>query len=198
MQQRIVLASNNAGKLAEIRDLLGPLGLVPVTQRELGIDSVEETGLTFIENAILKARHAARNSGLPALADDSGLAVDALNGAPGIYSARFAGENASDADNNTKLLHDLANVDAAQRTARFHCVIAYMRHSEDQTPLIAHGQFEGRILTAPQGNNGFGYDPLFFSDSENATAAQLSPDRKNAISHRGQALRKLIHQLEDK
>ncbi|HET9680347.1 MAG TPA: RdgB/HAM1 family non-canonical purine NTP pyrophosphatase, partial [Gammaproteobacteria bacterium] len=189
---RIVIASNNAGKLKEMQALLEPLGISPVTQQSLGIEAAEETGLTFIENAILKARHAARESGLPALADDSGLAVDALHGAPGIYSARFAGNNTNDAANNEKLLQALENVPDTQRTARYHCVIVYLTHNDDPTPIIAHGQFEGCILTAPQGSNGFGYDPLFFIASENATAAQLTPERKNAISHRGQALRALI------
>ncbi len=195
MTNNIVLATGNAGKLREIRALLTPLAFTVVPQGELGISDVAETGLTFVENALIKARHAAQHSGLPALADDSGLAVDALRGAPGIYSARYAGPHASDADNNQKLLQELAHTPDEQRTARYHCVLVYLRHAADPTPLICHGQWQGKILHAPQGNGGFGYDPLFFVPDEQCSAAELSAARKNAISHRGQALQELLRQL---
>lgn len=194
--QRIVLATGNAGKLKEIRALLAPLAFDVVPQGELGISDAAETGLTFIENALIKARHAAQHSGLPALADDSGLAVDALGGAPGIYSARYAGPQAHDTDNNQKLLRELADTPDAQRGARYHCVLVYLRHAADPTPLICHGQWQGRILNEPQGDGGFGYDPLFFVPIENCSAAELSAARKNALSHRGQALRLLIQHLQ--
>lgn len=195
MTNNIVLATGNAGKLREIRALLTPLAFTVVPQGELGISDVAETGLTFVENALIKARHAAQHSGLPALADDSGLAVDALRGAPGIYSARYAGPHASDTDNNQKLLQELAHTPDEQRTARYHCVLVYLRHAADPTPLICHGQWQGKILHAPQGNGGFGYDPLFFVPDEQCSAAELSAARKNAISHRGQALQELLRQL---
>lgn len=193
--ERIVLASNNAGKVREINQLLASQAIQVVPQREFDIAEAEETGLSFVENAILKARHAARESGLPAIADDSGLEVDALNGAPGIYSARFAGAGASDADNNGKLLRALEGVPDAERTARFQCVLVYMRHAEDPTPLICQGTWEGRILGAPSGENGFGYDPLFFVPEKGCTSAELPPDEKNRLSHRGKALQKLLAAL---
>ncbi|MFW6258198.1 MAG: non-canonical purine NTP pyrophosphatase [Halochromatium sp.] len=242
----IVLASNNAGKLREIQALLEPAGLRLLTQGELGIESVAETGLTFVENAILKARHAARRSGLAAIADDSGLEVDALNGAPGIYSARYASINAHRADttasaaatttantadpatavspegastaantamassaghahaedgqssdqaNNEALLRALAEQPDANRSARFQCVMVYLRHADDPTPLICQGTWEGLILDAPRGQRGFGYDPLFGVPTHGQSAAELEPETKNALSHRGQALRALIAAL---
>lgn len=193
--QHVVLATGNAGKVRELADLLADVGLDIVAQRTLGIDSAEETGLTFIENAILKARHAARQSGLPALADDSGLAVDALGGAPGIYSARYAGEDASDRDNLEKLLHALREVPAGQRQARFHCVLVYLRHADDPTPLVCHGVWEGEIAQAPSGDGGFGYDPIFFIPALGCSAAQLSHEQKRTLSHRGQALRQLLDKM---
>jgi len=193
--ERIVLASNNAGKVKEFNHLLAEQRIVVAPQREFGVPEVEETGLSFVENAILKARNAAGHSGLPALADDSGLEVDALRGAPGIYSARFAGVGAGDAANNAKLLAELAGVAEAERTARFQCVLVYMRYAEDPTPLICQGTWEGRILFEPRGGQGFGYDPLFWVPEEGASAAELSAEVKNRLSHRGQALRRLLAAL---
>lgn len=193
--KKVVLATGNAGKLKEIREMLAGLDLDIVSQRELGIADADETGLSFVENAILKARHAARLSGLPAIADDSGIEVDALHGAPGIYSARYAGANAADADNNRKLLAALEGKTDAQRSARFQCLMVFLRHAEDPTPLICQGTWEGRILESPRGANGFGYDPLFLVPGENCASAELPPDRKNHLSHRGQALRKLLEAL---
>jgi XTP/dITP diphosphohydrolase len=192
---RIVLASNNAGKVREINQLLsgGKMSVVP--QSEFGVTEAEETGLTFVENAILKARHASRFSGLPAIADDSGIEVDALRGAPGIYSARFAGPGASDEDNVNKLLAELAGIADIERAARFQCLMVYMRHAEDPTPLICQGTWEGRILGEPRGENGFGYDPVFLVPERGLSAAELDPDTKNRLSHRGQALRKLAMAL---
>lgn len=195
---RIVLASNNAGKVKEFQELLTGLHIELLPQSELGVSEADETGLSFVENAILKARHAASATGLPALADDSGLAVDALNGAPGIYSARYAGQQANAADNIKKLLTAMQAIPEEKRTASFHCVLVYMTHAEDPTPLICHGQWSGKILTAPQGENGFGYDPVFFVPTENKSAAELPYPRKNALSHRGMALRLLLNQLPDK
>ena len=192
---RIVLASNNAGKLREIDQLLAGAGIHVEPQRGFDIGEAEETGLTFVENAILKARHAAAGSGLPAIADDSGIEVDALNGAPGIYSARYAGPDADDAANNDKLLAELADVPDAERTARYQCVMVYLRHPKDPTPLVCVGTWEGRILHAPQGSNGFGYDPLFFVPTHGCSAAELDPATKNNLSHRGQALRELVARL---
>lgn len=191
----IVLASNNPGKVREFAQLLVGLGHEVRPQSEFGVPEVEETGLTFVENAILKARNAAHHAGLPALADDSGLEVDALNGAPGIYSARYAGGGASDRTNLEKLLADIKHVPESERGARFQCVLVYMRHALDPTPLICQGTWEGRILHAPQGNQGFGYDPIFYVTSHGYASAELSPEIKNALSHRGQALRKLVAAL---
>jgi XTP/dITP diphosphohydrolase len=193
---RIVLASGNKGKVRELQALLSVHEIQILPQSDFGVPDAAETGLSFVENAIIKARNASRHSGLPAIADDSGLEVDYLNGAPGIYSARYAGPQCSDADNNAKLLAALQGVSDAQRAARFQCVLVYMRHAEDPTPLICQGSWEGRILTAPLGDNGFGYDPLFWVESEQASSAQLSPQRKNQLSHRGQALRALLRSLE--
>jgi XTP/dITP diphosphohydrolase len=189
---RIVLASGNPGKLVELRDLLAGTGLELVSQRELGIDSAAETGTTFVENAIIKARHAARASGLPALADDSGICVDALGGAPGLDSALYAGVHGEDAANNAKLLEELADVPDARRTAHYTCVLVLLRDAADPDPIIATGRWPGRILTAPRGTHGFGYDPLFLPDDAGGRAsAELEPAVKNRISHRGLALASL-------
>jgi len=193
--QRVVLASNNRGKLRELGELLAGHHTRVLPQAEFDIPEAVEDGLSFVENAIKKARNAARHSGLPAIADDSGLEVDVLDGAPGIYSARYAGDG-GDAANNAKLLRALADVADELRTARFQCVMVYMRHAEDPTPLICQGTWEGTILREPRGENGFGYDPLFFVPGENATAAELPADIKNAQSHRGQALRALVNALD--
>ena len=184
---KLVLASSNAGKLAELRDLLGD-GLELHAQSGLGVEDAEETGLTFVENAILKARHAARATGLPALGDDSGLCVDALRGAPGLYSARYSGVHGDSEANIDKLLRELAGTGDAQRGARFVCVLALLRDADDPQPIIAEGLWEGSILHERRGNNGFGYDPVFFDPENGVSAAQLDPAIKNAISHRGKAL----------
>ena len=194
--KNIVLASGNPGKVREINQLLAELDLHVVPQSDYGVAEAEETGLTFIENAILKARNAAAHTGLPALADDSGLEVDALNGAPGIYSARYAGAGAGDRANLEKLLEALREVPEAERTARFQCLMVYMRHSEDPVPLICQGTWEGRILFEPRGEGGFGYDPVFFVPTHNCSSAELEPQVKNALSHRGQALRQLLAALQ--
>jgi XTP/dITP diphosphohydrolase len=191
----IVLASDNAGKLREIEALIAPAGLHLIPQGQLGIESAEETGLTFVENAILKARHAAQCSGRAAIADDSGIEVDALNGAPGIYSARYAGAESSDQANCEKLLRALAEQPGAARTARFQCVMVYLRHAADPTPLICQGTWEGLILDAPRGQRGFGYDPIFGVPTHGLSGAELEPETKNALSHRGQALRALVASL---
>jgi len=192
---KVVLASNNKGKLRELGELLAEQDIQVVPQREFDIPDAVEDGLSFVENAIIKARHASALSGLPAIADDSGLEVDALQGEPGIRSARYAGDDAEDADNNRKLLAALADNSGADRRARFQCVMVYMRHSKDPTPLICQGTWEGRILDKPRGDNGFGYDPLFWVPGEQASAAELPAEIKNAQSHRGQALRCLLHKL---
>ncbi|WP_240125393.1 RdgB/HAM1 family non-canonical purine NTP pyrophosphatase [Thermomonas alba] len=191
---KLVLASGNPSKLAELRALLGER-ITLHAQSEFGVTDAEETGLSFVENAILKARHAARASGLPALADDSGLCVDALRGAPGLYSARYAGHHGDSAANIDKLLRELDGVPDAERSARFVCVLALLRHAEDPLPLIAQGIWEGRILRAPQGSGGFGYDPVFFSPAHGCSAAELPSDVKNRDSHRGLALAQLRAQL---
>jgi XTP/dITP diphosphohydrolase len=193
--QKVVLATGNAGKVRELASLLNDFGLDVVAQTELNVESVEETGLTFIENAILKARHAAKVTGLPAIADDSGLAVDVLGGAPGIYSARYAGEDASDQQNLEKLLVALNDVPDDKRQAQFHCVLVYMRHAEDPTPLVCHGSWPGVITREAAGNGGFGYDPIFFVPGAGKTAAELSREEKIAVSHRGQALKLLLEAL---
>lgn len=190
--QKIVLATGNTGKVAELSQMLAPFNFEVLPQTELGVTDADETGLTFIENAIIKARHAALATGLPAIADDSGLAVDALQGAPGIYSARYAGEGATDSDNINKLLDALSAVPEHLRGAQFHCVLVYLRHAEDPTPLVCHGVWPGVITTTPAGNGGFGYDPVFFVPSESCTSAELSRDRKAQLSHRGRALAQLI------
>jgi XTP/dITP diphosphohydrolase len=192
----IVLASNNAGKVREIGQLLAGARIQVVPQREYGVGEVEETGLSFVENAIIKARHAAQISGLAAIADDSGIEVDALRGAPGIYSARYAGAGASDEANLIKLLADLDGLPDAERSARFQCVLVYLRHAADPMPLICQGTWEGQILTAPRGAHGFGYDPIFFVPTHGCSSAELDPAIKNELSHRGQALRQLRAALE--
>ncbi|MFK4752319.1 MULTISPECIES: RdgB/HAM1 family non-canonical purine NTP pyrophosphatase [Oceanospirillaceae] len=200
---KIVLASGNAGKLREFSQLFdshfAAQHITLVAQGELGVSDAEETGLSFVENAIIKARHAAAITGLPALADDSGLEVDALQGQPGIYSARFASMNNAgngDNDNNSLLLQRLVDVPAAQRTARFQCVLVYMRHATDPTPQVFQGSWEGSILTRPSGSNGFGYDPLFYLPAEQCAAADLDKGRKNALSHRGQAIQQLLQRWQ--
>ncbi|HBC83115.1 XTP/dITP diphosphatase [Pseudescherichia vulneris] len=195
--QKVVLATGNAGKVRELASLLNDFGLDVVAQTELGVESADETGLTFIENAIIKARHAAQVTGLPAIADDSGLAVDALGGAPGIYSARFAGADASDQQNLEKLLVELQDVPDSERQAQFHCVLVYMRHADDPTPLVCHGSWQGTIARAPAGSGGFGYDPIFVVPEAGKTAAELSADEKRAVSHRGQALKLLLEALRN-
>ncbi|HHJ16642.1 MAG TPA: XTP/dITP diphosphatase [Gammaproteobacteria bacterium] len=197
MTQRIVLASNNAGKVREFNQLLDGSEFEVIPQSEFQVTEIEETGLTFVENAILKARNAAQHTGLPAIADDSGLEVDALDGAPGIYSARYAGAGASDQQNLEKLLEALRDVDDAQRSARFQCLMVYMRHPLDPTPRIFQGTWEGRILRAPQGDNGFGYDPVFYVPGQQCSSAELEPGLKNHLSHRGQALQQLVAALRE-
>ncbi|MBP6381534.1 MAG: RdgB/HAM1 family non-canonical purine NTP pyrophosphatase [Pseudomonadales bacterium] len=193
MQLReLVIATGNRGKLAELRALLADSGIEVRSQADFAVPEVAETGLSFVENAILKARHAAARTGLPALADDSGLEVDALAGEPGVHSARYAGEPADDAANNRKLLEALVDVPEARRTARFHCVLALLRHPADPVPLICAGRWGGRILQAPAGQNGFGYDPLFLVEAEGCSAAELPRELKNRLSHRAQALRQLL------
>jgi XTP/dITP diphosphohydrolase len=194
---RIVLASGNRGKLAEFNHLLADSGLDVMAQGELGVEDIEETGLTFVENALLKARHASRVTGLPALADDSGLCVDALRGAPGLYSARYAGTHGDNAANNARLLRELDGVPAEQRRAFFICVLVLLRHADDPAPLVAEGRWHGRVLDAPRGDGGFGYDPLFLPDGHTLGAAELDKALKNRISHRGQALAQLHARLVD-
>ncbi len=186
---KLVLASGNAGKLVELRELLAGSGIELIAQSTLGIDEAEETGRSFVENAILKARQAARAAGLPALADDSGICVDALGGAPGLYSARYAGVHGDNAANNARLLRELTNVPDPERTAHFTCVLALLRNADDPDPLIAIGRWHGQVLTAPRGERGFGYDPVFLPhDGHGFGSAELEPAVKNRISHRGQAL----------
>ncbi len=192
---KLVLASGNAGKLAELRDLLGDRFTLHA-QSEFGVGDANETGLSFIENAILKARHAARATGLPALGDDSGLCVDALHGAPGLYSARYAGTHGDSDANIDKLLREIDGIEDPARTARFVCVLALVRHADDPMPLVAEGRWEGRVLRARRGGNGFGYDPVFFSPVHGCSAAELPADVKNRDSHRGQALAALRERLQ--
>lgn len=191
--EKIVLASGNAGKVKEFTRLFADLGITIVPQKDLGVKDVPETGTTFVENAIIKARHAARETGLPAIADDSGLVVNTLGGAPGIYSARFAGTDANDGDNITKLLAELA--DNPDRRAHFFCLLVFMRHGDDPVPLISQGYWHGTITKEKAGNSGFGYDPVFYVPSHECTAAELDRQVKNQISHRGQAMAFLHEQL---
>ncbi|HEV7490271.1 MAG TPA: RdgB/HAM1 family non-canonical purine NTP pyrophosphatase [Rhodanobacteraceae bacterium] len=189
--RRIVLASSNRGKLAEIREVLADSGIELIAQSDLGIDDAEESGATFVENALIKARHAARVSGLPALGDDSGICVDALGGAPGLHSARYAGGHGDAAANIAKLLGVLRGFDDAQRSAHFHCTIVLLQSADDPAPLIAEGRWFGRILEAPRGEKGFGYDPVFFDPILDKGAGELDAAFKNQVSHRGQALARL-------
>jgi XTP/dITP diphosphohydrolase len=191
----VVLASSNAGKLRELAAVLAPLDLELLAQGSLGIRAPEETGATFLDNALLKARYAAQRASLPALADDSGLEVDALGGRPGVWSARFAGAAASDAENLAHLMHELAAAPGQARTARYQCVIVFVRHADDAAPLVARGTWEGSITDAPRGSGGFGYDPVFVPLGGACTAAELAPADKNLVSHRGQAVRALIAML---
>ena len=193
---KLVLASDNPGKLAELTSLLADTGFVCVSQGEFGVSSAEETGSTFVENALLKARHAAASTGLCAIADDSGLAVDHPKGAPGVHSARYSGVDATDEENREFLLAALAGVPADQRTARFHSVVVYLRHAKDTIPIICHGHWSGTIALKPRGSGGFGYDSLFLADGCSQTAAELTADKKNSLSHRAQALVSLVGALK--
>ncbi len=193
---KIVLATGNAGKVREMSSLLSDFGFEVLAQSDFNLVDAEETGSTFVENAIIKARHAAKETGLAAIADDSGLEVDALAGAPGVYSARYAGENASDQDNINKLLAQMQGIPSEQRTARFHCVLVLMRHENDPTPIICHGTWQGHILLEPKGENGFGYDPVFWLPGLECTSAQLPAEEKKRLSHRGQALKQLFDILK--
>ncbi len=197
MKKKWVLATGNKGKVKEMSELLNSFSIEVLPQSHFDVSEVAETGTTFVENAIIKARHAAKVTGLPAIADDSGLEVDFLNGQPGIYSARFAGKNASDRDNIDLLLSKLEGVGREQRRARFQCVLVYMRHALDPTPIICQGTWEGTISETIQGENGFGYDPIFWIESEQCSSAQLSKERKNELSHRGQALAMLVEKLKE-
>lgn len=190
--QQVVLASNNQGKVREVGQILADLKLQILPQGDLGVEEVPETGTTFVENAIIKARHAAEVTGLAAIADDSGLVVDALHGEPGVWSARYAGPGAGDQANLDKVMSELGDTPNGQRSARFMCVMVYMRHAADPVPVIAQGVWEGTIATEAAGDNGFGYDPVFWVPQQGCTSAQLSAEHKNALSHRGQALRLLV------
>ena len=192
--QKVVLASGNAGKIRELQDRLGSCFEL-IAQKRLGLAAPPEDGLTFVENALIKARAACRQTGFPAIADDSGLSVDALDGAPGIYSARFSGDKATDASNNALLLSRLKAVPAEQRTARFQCALVFLKHADDPAPIICQGAWEGKIVRSPQGEHGFGYDPLFRTLEQNCTAAELMPEQKNRVSHRGKAISLLIEAL---
>lgn len=194
-RKKVVLASSNQGKIKELQAILSSLPLEIIPQSYYHITDVDETGFTFIENALLKARNACAITKLPAIADDSGICIQALNDAPGIYSARYAGPGATSTDRITKVLHEMKNTPPEQRQAAFHCVIVYLKHERDPTPLIAHGTWEGMILEAPEGQQGFGYDPIFFDPIQQCSAAALDPNLKNTISHRGKALTQLIHML---
>ena len=193
--KKIILASNNSGKIREFNTMLAGMYEV-VSMHEMQVEEVPETGLTFVENALIKARNASAQSGLPALADDSGIVVDALNGAPGIYSARFAGDHGDDEANTQKLLEDMAQVPDAQRTARFWCAIVYVEHANDPTPIIIQRGWEGEIMREKVGENGFGYDPIFYVPTHQQASAELSPEQKNTISHRGKALQALLKELK--
>jgi len=193
---KIVLASGNAGKLKEFSQLLHEFDIDVIPQSAFQITEAEETGLTFVENAIIKARHACQQTGLPAIADDSGIEVDALNGAPGIYSARYSGPEATAQKNCQALLNALQNTPQDKRTARYQCVIVFMRHAKDPTPLICQASWQGTILTSPQGDGGFGYDPLFWVEQHQCSAAELSSEQKHALSHRGKAIRQFLTLFE--
>ncbi len=197
MIKKIVLASNNLGKMAEIKSILAGLPIELIPQSDLNIPDIEETGMTFIENAIIKARNASKLSGLPTIADDSGLTVNALKGAPGVFSARYAGPHASDKDRIKKVLTELAKIKSANRQAAFHCVIALLQHDEDPVPIICHGIWDGEILAEPRGEKGFGYDPIFYVPSHRCSAAELDPIEKNKISHRARSLEQFIEIMGD-
>ena len=197
MQIQWVLATGNQGKVKEMSELLNSFSIEVLPQSYFNVSEVPETGTTFVENAIIKARHASKITGLPAIADDSGLEVDFLLGKPGIYSARFAGENATDQQNLNLLLTELKDVEKTKRTARFQCVLVYMRHHLDPTPIICQGTWEGEIIEQPLGENGFGYDPIFWVESDQCSSAQLSKQRKSELSHRGKALSQLVKQLQN-
>lgn len=195
MSKKILLASGNQGKLREFQQLLGGCGFDVFPQSDFFSEAAEETGLTFVENALIKARFACEKTGLPSIADDSGIEVDALNGRPGIYSARYAGADATDEKNNQLLLQELMQAPEEKRTARYHAILVYMRHAQDPTPIICHGQWEGIILREPRGNGGFGYDPLFFVPTHGCASAELTKEEKNRISHRGKAMQELLQKL---
>ncbi|WCN15190.1 RdgB/HAM1 family non-canonical purine NTP pyrophosphatase [Marinomonas mediterranea] len=198
MNKTIVLASNNSGKIKEFNSLFSQYGIDVKPQGEFNVEEADETGLSFIENAILKARNACAHTNLPAIADDSGIEVDYLNGAPGIYSARFAGEHGDNDANNALLLEKLDGVPTEQRTARFHCVLAYMRHKDDPTPIVVQGSWEGRILESNEGVEGFGYDPIFFVPEQGCSSASLPKEVKNSLSHRAKALKLLMAAFKEK
>jgi XTP/dITP diphosphohydrolase len=195
MPSEIILASGNAGKVREINELLVESSFKVIPQSEFDVVEVEETGLSFVENALLKARNASSHTNLPAIADDSGIEVPALNGRPGIYSARYAGVGASDEDNLNKLIEDIKPLNEEDRVARFVCVMVYLRHTEDPTPIITQGIWDGIVITEPRGENGFGYDPMFYVPTHNCVSAELSPEIKNKLSHRGSALRQLVKEI---
>lgn len=197
MSQKVVLATGNKGKVKELAVMLAGLGFEVLPQSEFAVTDVAETGSTFVENAIIKARHAAKHTGLPAIADDSGLAVHALGGAPGVYSARYSGDQATDQSNITKLLNVMADIPTEKRQATFLCVLVFMRHAEDPTPIICQGEWRGEIMTSQLGESGFGYDPIFWVESQKCSSAQLSAEQKNALSHRGKALKMLLAQLQN-
>lgn len=195
--EKIILASNNAGKIRELTTLLQPFNMQVIPQSEFNTQDIEEPGLTFIENAIIKARYAAQISGLRALADDSGLAVDALNGAPGIHSARYAGDHLTPKENIAKLTAEMQNIPDNKRQATFHCVLALLNSADDPAPIVCHGRWHGMILREMSGEHGFGYDPIFYVPSEKKSAAELTSERKNQLSHRGTALRELLKILQE-
>ncbi len=194
---KIVLASGNAGKVREINKLFAESGIEVLPQSDFDVPDVAETGTTFVENAIIKARHAAEHTGLPAIADDSGIEVDALDARPGVWSARYAGENATDEDNNKLMLKELEGVPEAERTARYQCLIVFMRHHTDPVPLISQGSWEGRILESPRGDGGFGYDPIFYVPTHDCSGGELSLEEKNKISHRAIALQGMLKQFRE-
>lgn len=197
MRKKVVLATGNKGKVKELARMLSCLDFEVLPQSEFDVTEVAETGTTFVENAIIKARHAAKQTGLPAIADDSGLAVHALGGEPGVYSARYSGDQATDQSNITKLLDAMAGIPIEKRQAKFLCVLVFMRHADDPTPIICQGEWCGEIATEQQGENGFGYDPVFWVKEQNCSSAQLSPEHKNTLSHRGKALKLLLTQLQN-
>jgi XTP/dITP diphosphohydrolase len=198
VSQKVVLATGNKGKVKELARMLSDLGIEILPQSEFDVTEVAETGSTFVENAIIKARHAAKQTGLPAIADDSGLAVDALGGAPGVYSARYSGDQATDQSNIVKLLDAMADIPQQKRKAKFLCVLVFIRHADDPTPIICQGEWFGEIMTKQQGENGFGYDPIFWVSEQNCSSAQLTAEQKNVLSHRGKALKLLLAQLQNK